>query len=119
MIRHVIGRDDVDPATGLVTGAERARHAIIVAGRLADLSGPVDPATHLNLDEPDHLLTTCVVAERLEPGAPVLRDGEVWWSAPVAPTSYARRGRVDLGRQRAEWLAATRAARATRQNNGP
>ena len=94
-IRHVIAVADTDPMTGVVVAPERARHAVIVGGRLHDLSGPIDPATHLNLDEPAHLMTTCVVAERLTPGATVLRDDDGLFHAPVPPAAFrpARPGR--------------------------
>jgi hypothetical protein len=117
-IRHVVAAEDVDEATGLVARPERARHAVIVAGRLHDLSGPVDPLTHLNLDAPEHLLTYCVVAERLEVGAAALREGDGLRVAPVSPASYRALGRVDQDERRAAWLAATRAARQARAGAG-
>jgi hypothetical protein len=113
-IRHVIAADDIDPATGLVVAPERARHAVVVGGRLHDLSGPVDPTTHLNLDEPGHLLRACVVAERLAVGAPVVRDGDHPRLAPVDGRRYQYLGPVDHGARRLAWLAAVGAARAAR-----
>jgi hypothetical protein len=111
-IRHVIAQTDLDPVSGAVIAPERARHAVIVAGRLHDLSGPVDPATHLNLDEPGHLLTWCVVAERLDRGAAVCRAGDGLRVAPVDPATYRRLGSVDHGGRRVAWLAAMHAQRA-------
>ena len=35
------------------------------------MSGLVNPASHLNLDYPDHKITTCVVTEKFEIGAKV------------------------------------------------
>jgi len=113
-IRHVIAEADIDPTTGVVSAPERARHAVIVAGRLHDLSGPVDPATHLNLDEPGHLLTDCVVAERLTVGAAVVRNGDGLLMVPVAPDAFRRLGPVDHGARRVAWLAAVRAHRVAR-----
>jgi hypothetical protein len=113
-VRHVIALSDLDPATGLVVAPERARHAVITAGRLASLSGPVDVLTHLNLDAPEHLMHLCVVAETLEVGAAVLRDGDGLRLAPVAPACFQRRGRVDIGSRRAAWVAAVATARAER-----
>ena len=113
-IRHVIAAADTDPTTGVVVAPERARHAVIVGGRLHDLGGPVDPATHLNLDEPAHLMTTCVVAERLAPGAAVRRDDDGLFHAPVSPAAFRRLGPVDYSQRRIDWLAAVHASRAAR-----
>lgn len=113
-IRHVIAEADIDLTTGVVSAPERARHAVIVAGRLHDLSGPVDPATHLNLDEPGHLMTDCVVAEWLAVGAPVVRDGDRLLIVPVPPTAFRRLGLVDHGARRVAWLAAVKTHREAR-----
>lgn len=107
LIRHVVAWSNVDP-NGVITSAERARHAVIVAGRIFDLAGEVDPLTHLNLDYPQHRLAECIVAERLERGAAVICDGNGPIFAYPASEAYRRRGPVDLGRRRGEWLARVR-----------
>ena len=33
------------------------------------MSGLIDPASHLNLDYPDHKVTKCVMVEKFEKGA--------------------------------------------------
>jgi hypothetical protein len=102
-IRHLIAREDVD-AEGWVTAPERARHGIVVGGLVASLAAPVDPATHLNLDFPDHRLETCLVAERLEVGAPVLADDDGWLLAYVPARAFAHLGHVRQGERQARWL---------------
>ena len=42
-----------------------------MAGRIESMSGLVDPASHLNLDYPDHKVTNCVIVEKFEKGAKV------------------------------------------------
>ena len=119
-IRHVVAADNVD-AEGSVRDATAARHAIIVGGRVAELSGPVDAATHLNRDFPDHRLDACVVVESLTVGARVVMDdgaegfAVVW----VPPGAFHPLGRVNVGARREAWQrtqVASRAAGATAGN---
>jgi hypothetical protein len=116
-IHHVVAEDNVDP-DGLIRDPSRARHCVIAAGRLADLSGEVDPRTHLNLDYAAHRLGRCVVARALRRGEPVLRTGDHFTYAGVAARSLAHLGHVDLHQRRAAWLAAHR-ARAIRGERRP
>ena len=107
IIRHVVAQDNV-AGNGRVIDPGRARHAVVVAGRVADLSGEVDPRTHLNLDYADHRLDWCVVVERLERGAAVARDGEGFIWARVSVSHYGRLGPVDVNARRLAWLQSRR-----------
>lgn len=109
-IRHLTPRDNVD-AEGILIDPLLVRHGLLRAGAVADLAGPVDPLTHLNLDFPEHGLDDCLVVERLAVGAPVLLDGDRFRTAQAHPAAYTSRGRVDVGARRAAWQAAHRAAR--------
>jgi hypothetical protein len=104
-IRHIVSADNVD-ASGFVGDPLLARHGLVIGGRVADLAGAVEPLTHLNLDFPDHRLDECLVAERLEIGAPLLWNGDRFRTARVRPAAYARLGPVDLGARRAMWQRA-------------
>lgn len=114
-IRHVVGRDNVGGA-GTIVDPLRARHCVVVAGKIADLAGEVDPLTHVNLDFPEHRLGPCIVAERLERSAPVLRDDDrVGFRFAVPPADAMQHlGPVDLDERRIGWLAAHRARRRQR-----
>lgn len=104
MIRHMVESENVDPA-GFIIDASRAVHGVILHGLVEEMSGPVDPVTHLNREFPDHQLGPCVVAEHLAPGSPVLVDGEGQLTfAQPRPDSIERHGRVDVGARRLEWL---------------
>jgi len=103
-IRHLIASEHVDEA-GYVRAPEAACHGLVVAGRIAELAGPVEPETHLNLDFPDHRLDECLVVEQMRPGAAVLREGERFRVARVYPGAYRRLGPVDLAARRAAWQA--------------
>lgn len=101
-IRHLIASEHVDEA-GYVRAPEQARHGLVVAGRVAELAGLIEPETHLNLDFPEHRLDECLVVEEMRPGAAVLRDGQRFRTARVAPGAYRRLGPVDLAARRAAW----------------
>jgi hypothetical protein len=101
-IRHLVAADNVD-AQGYVIDPLLARHGIVLAGEIGDLAGPIDPQTHLNRDFLDHQLEECLVAERLERGAALLRDGDRFLVALVRPSAYEALGPVDVDRRRASW----------------
>jgi hypothetical protein len=101
-IRHLVSAENVDP-TGFVIDPRLARHGMVVGGAIAELAGPVERLTHLNLDFPPHRLDECLVAERLEVGARLLRDDDRFQIASVRPNAYARLGPVDLDARRLAW----------------
>ena len=82
-VRHVTPLDNIDAGRFLIDPS-RACHGAIRGGCVEDLSGPVDPLTHLNRDFPDHQLGECVVVERLERGAKVVAgpEGGFLWARP-------------------------------------
>lgn len=94
----------------------RARHCVVVAGKIADLAGEVDPLTHLNLDFAEHRLGPCIVVERLERGAAILRgeDEDGFRFALPSPASMQHLGPVDLDQRRIEWLGVHRTRRQER-----
>lgn len=110
-VRHLVAAGSV--RDGVVVDPSRVCHGAIRAGRVVALAGPVDPATHLNLDFPEHRLGRCVVVERLEPGAAALVDAEGRLRMAEPPPGALRwLGRVDVGRRRAVWSAALAGVRS-------
>jgi hypothetical protein len=104
-IRHIVAIDNVD-AHGFVIDPLLARHGIVLAGQIGDLAGQIDSQTHLNRDFPEHRLDECLVAERLERGAVLLRDGDRFRMALVRPGAHTSLGPVDVDRRRADWQRA-------------
>jgi len=117
IVRHVVEAANVDPE-GYVTDPTLACHGVVQRGRLWELSGPIDPLTHLNTDFPDHTLGDCVVAEGLQPGARMLLDAEQQLvHVPIRPQSLRPLGRVDLGARRLLWLEVHRRRRESGSNS--
>jgi len=110
-VRHVVERANIH-AGGIIIDPRRARHGVIVAGRLTELGGEVDAMTHLNLDFPDHSLGGCVVVEEMMLGARICvgADGGFLVATPVA-THLAHLGRVDVDARRLAWFEVLRERR--------
>jgi hypothetical protein len=113
LVRHLTAAANVDSA-GWLIDPSAVRHGVVVAGRVAELAGLVERLTHLNSDFEAHDLERCLVAERLEVGAAVLRgpDGHLCASAPDG--AYQPLGPVDLTERGIAWRAAIAARRGDR-----
>ena len=75
MIRHCVEESNVDDDLNVIDPT-RIRHVTVAGGKIALISGLIDPASHLNLDFPDHRDTICVIAESCEVGARVKMDSD-------------------------------------------
>jgi hypothetical protein len=82
------------------------RHVTIAAGKIALISGLVDPASHLNLDFPDHRATVCIIAEGFEVGAKVKMDNDGLVFATVSRSSYGHYGYLDYTRRLVDMIKA-------------
>jgi hypothetical protein len=92
MILHLTSIDNI--LEGRVHDPTRVKHGIVSGKRISDLSWWIDPAMHLNLDLPTHLMSEVFVASRLEKGARILGDGDRFMYAPVDQGSYQHLGKV-------------------------
>jgi hypothetical protein len=93
MIHHITAKDNV--VDGKVVNPLMIKHGVVAAMRIFDLSGWVDPATHLNLNFPKHLVRTVIVADRLEINGTIIREGERYSVASIERTCYQQYGPVD------------------------
>ena len=82
------------------------RHVTIAAGKIALISGLVDPASHLNLDFPDHRATICIIAERFEVGAKVKMDNDGLVFATVSRSLYGHYGYLDYTQRLVDMIKA-------------
>jgi hypothetical protein len=94
MIRHCVEESNVD-ADMSVIDPTKIRHVTIAGGRIALISGLIDPASHLNLDFPDHRATICIIAETFEVGAKVKMDSDGLMFATVPRSLYGHYGYLD------------------------
>ncbi len=84
----------------------KIRHVTIAGGRIALVSGLIDPASHLNLDFPDHRVTICVIAERFEVGAKVMMDSDGLVFATVPRALYGHYGYLDYTQRLVDMIKA-------------
>jgi hypothetical protein len=94
LIRHCVEESNVDE-NGQVLDPMKIRHVTLRAGKVDSLSGLIDPASHLNLDYPDHKVTTCVITEKFSLGAPMRFSGQGLAFAIVNRSSYSHYGSID------------------------
>lgn len=94
MIRHCVEESNVDGDMSVIDPT-KIRHVTVAGGRIALISGLIDPASHLNLDLPDHRATICIIAERFAVGAEVKMDSDGLVFATVPRSLYGHYGHLD------------------------
>ena len=125
MIRHCVEESNVDDDMSVIDPA-KIRHVTVAGGRIALISGLIDPASHLNLDFPDHRATICIIAETFEVGAKVKIDSEGLVFATVPRSLYRHYGYLDYTQRLVDMINAIKtnqgeskqakeAARSTKQ----
>jgi len=75
------------------------------------MSGLIDRSSHLNLDYPDHKVTTCVVAEKFEKGSRVRIADSGLVFAKVDGSAYDRYGNVDYTERLSSMIEAVKKER--------
>ena len=86
----------------------KIRHVTLRAGKLDSLSGLIDPASHLNLDYPDHKVTTCVITEKFSVGAPIRFSRQGLSFATVNRLSFTHYGPIDYTERLASMIDAVK-----------
>ena len=125
MIRHCVEESNVDDDMSVIDPT-KIRHVTVAGGRIALISGLIDPASHLNLDFPDHRATICIIAETFEVGAKVKMDSEGLVFATVPRSLYRHYGYLDYTQRLVDMINAIKtnqgeskqakeAARSTKQ----
>jgi len=112
LVRHCVEENNVDEEMNVVD-ATKIRHVTVKGGKIESMSGLIDPATHLNLDFPDHRVTICVIAEKFSVGANVIMDNDGLLFATVQRSSYAHYGPIDYTQRLLEMI------NAVKKNNQP
>jgi len=101
LIRHFTLISNVK--NGEVIDPQKVKHGEISALKISNLSGWIDPQTHLNLDFPKHLIREVYIAKNLKLGSKVMIRDERLMAAFVSPQAYMHLGFVDEA-ERAEQL---------------
>jgi hypothetical protein len=117
VIRHYVEESNVDEYL-VVNDPTKVRHVVIVAGRIESTSGLIDPASHLNLDYPDHKVTTCVIAEKLEVKARVRFGVQGLVFASVDRSAFGHYGHVDYTQRLFEMVEAVKKDRQNKSEKG-
>jgi hypothetical protein len=80
---------------GAVIDPKKVKHGEVTALKISNLSGWIDPLTHLNLDFPKHLMREVYIAVNLDIGSKVMLKDERFMTALVSPLEYEHFGFVD------------------------
>jgi hypothetical protein len=115
MIRHCVEESNVDDDLNVID-ATRIRHVTVAGGRIALISGLIDPASHLNLDFPDHRATICVIAENFEVGAKVKMDSDGLVFATIPRTLYGHYGHLDYTQRLVDMIKAVKTSQGRRKH---
>ncbi|MGB7956083.1 MAG: hypothetical protein WCF23_19085 [Candidatus Nitrosopolaris sp.] len=114
LIRHCVEESNVDENLA-ITDPSKVRHVIILAGRIESMSGLIDPASHLNLDFPDHKVTTCVIAEKFEINAKVKIGDQGFVVASVDRSTLGHYGHVDYTQRLFDMIEAVKNSHESRK----
>ena len=113
LVRHCVEESNVDENL-IVIDPSKIRHGIVLAGRLQSMSGLIDPASHLNLDYPDHKITNCVIVEKFENGAKVRLGDRGLIFAIVDRSSFGHYGFVDYTQRLSDMIKGVKKIRESR-----
>jgi hypothetical protein len=113
LIRHCVEESNVDE-NFIVIDPAKIRHGVIAAGKLQSMSGFIDPASHLNLDYPDHKITNCIIVEKFENGAKVRVGDQGFIFAFVDRSSFAHYGFVDYMQRLSDMIKGVKKIRQSR-----
>ena len=117
MIRHCVEESNVDNDMNVIDPT-KIRHVTVASGMIALISGLIDPASHLNLDFPDHRVTICIIAERFEVGAKVKMDSDGLVFATVPRSLYGHYGYLDYTQRLVDMITAIKTnQRKTKQTS--
>ena len=117
MIRHCVEESNVDSDMNVIHPT-KIRHVTVAGGRIALISGLIDPASHLNLDFPDHRATICIITERFEVGAKVKMDSDGLVFATIPRSLYGHYGYLDYTQRLVDMITAIKTnQRKTKETN--
>lgn len=93
-IRHCVEENNVDENL-IIKNAQEIRHIIAEEGRIKQMSGFIDPTSHLNLDYNLHRVTKCIIAKKFEIGSELLFNSYGFIFAMVTKSHFEHYGYLD------------------------
>lgn len=93
-IRHCVEENNVDDNL-IVKDPKKIRHVIVQGGKIKQMSGFIDPKSHLNLDYSLHLITKCVITKKFEIGSELIFTNSGFVFAMVTKLHFEHYGSVD------------------------
>jgi type III secretory pathway component EscU len=93
-IRHCVEENNVDENL-IIKNAQEIRHIIAEEGRIKQMSGFIDPTSHLNLDYNLHRVTKCIIAKKFEIGSELLFNSSGFIFAIVTKSHFEHYGYLD------------------------
>jgi hypothetical protein len=93
-IRHCVEENNVDENL-IIKNAQEIRHIIAEEGRIKQMSGFIDPTSHLNLDYNLHRVTKCIIAKKFEIGSELLFNSSGFIFAMVTKSHFEHYGYLD------------------------
>ena len=93
-IRHCVEQNNVDENL-IIKNAQEIRHIIAEEGRIKQMSGFIDPTSHLNLDYILHRVTKCIIAKKFEIGSELLFNSSGFIFAMVTKSHFEHYGYLD------------------------
>lgn len=93
-IRHCVEESNVDENL-IIKNAQEIRHIIAEEGKIKQMSGFIDPTSHLNLDYNLHRVTKCIIAKKFEIGSELLFNSSGFIFAMVTKSHFEHYGYID------------------------
>jgi hypothetical protein len=93
-IRHCVAENNVGENL-IIKNPKEIRHIIAEEGKIKQMSGFIDPKSHLNLDYTLHRVTTCIIAKKFEIGSELLFTSSGFIFAIVTKSHFEHYGYID------------------------
>ena len=93
-IRHCVEENNIDDNL-IVKDPKKIRHVIVQGKKIKQMSGFIDPISHLNLDYSLHRITKCIIAKKFEIGSELLFNSSGFIFAMVTKSHFAHYGSMD------------------------
>jgi hypothetical protein len=102
-IRHCVEENNVDENL-IIKNPKEIRHIIAQGGKIKEMSGFIDPKSHLNLDYTLHRVTKCVIAKKFDIGSTLLFTASGFIFAMVTKSHFEHYGYIDYTKKLTEMI---------------